>query len=90
MRRQRSLSQVKEENKATARDLSEIDISNLTNREFKAMIIRILPGLERRVEDMSETHNTEIKNNIAEIKGSINKIRNKLDGMNSRLEETEE
>ena len=83
MRRQRSLSQVKEENKATARDLSEIDISNLTNREFKAMIIRILPGLERRVEDMSETLNKQNK-------GSINKIRNTLDGMNSRLEETEE
>ena len=81
MRRQRSLSQVKEENKATARDLSEIDISNLTNREFKAMIIRILPGLERRVEDMSETLNKQNK-------GSINKIRNTLDGMNSRLEET--
>jgi len=35
------------------------------------MIIWILTGLEKRVEDMSETFNTEIRNN-REIKGSIN------------------
>jgi len=40
------------------------------------MIIRILTELEKKVEDMSKTINREIKNNIAEIKGSINKIRN--------------
>ena len=47
------------------------DISNMSDREFKAVIIRILTGLEKRVEDMSDTLNTEIRNNIAEIKGPI-------------------
>ena len=32
------------------------------------MIIRTLNGPKKRVEDMSETHNTEIRKNIAEIK----------------------
>ena len=54
------------------------------------MTIKILAGLEKRVEDTSETINTEIRNNIAERKDSISKIRNMLDGMNSRLEEAEE
>ena len=31
--------------------------------------------------------NTTIRNNIAEIKGSIDKMRNKLVRMNSRLQE---
>ena len=31
------------------------------------MIIRIFAGLEKRVEDMKETLNTEIRNNIAEM-----------------------
>ena len=39
---------------------------------------------------MSETSNTKIRNNIAEIKGSINKKRNVFDRMNSRMEEAEE
>ena len=63
MRRQRNLSQMKEQDKATARELSKIDISNTPDREFKAMIIRILTRLEKRGEDMSGTLNTEVRNN---------------------------
>jgi len=70
MRRQRNLSQTKEQNKAMVRDPSKTDISNMPDGEFKVMIIRMLTGLEKRVEDMSETLNTEIRNKI-EIKGSI-------------------
>jgi len=58
----------------------------MPNKEFKATIIILLTGLEKRVEDISETINTEIRSNKAEIKSSINKVRNTLDGMNSRLE----
>jgi len=52
------------------------------------MIKRILMDL-RRVEDISETINIEIRNNIAKIKDSTNKMKNTLKGMNSRLEEAE-
>jgi len=78
------------QDKAMDRDVSKTDISNMPNGEFKAIIIRILTGLENQVEDISETINTEIRNNRAEIKDSINKLRNRLNGMNSRLEEAEE
>ena len=54
--------------------------------EFKAVIIRILTGLEKRVENISETINIEIRDNIAEVKGLINEMRNMLSGMNSSLE----
>ena len=54
------------------------------------MIIRIVTELEKRMEDISETLNTEIKKNQLEIKSAINKIRNMHDAMNGRLEEAEE
>ena len=54
--------------------------------EFKTRIITILIGLEERGEDISKTINIEKSNNIAEIKGSINEMRNTLDGMNSNME----
>ena len=38
-----------------------MDISNMPDREFKTTIMRILTGLEKRVEDMSEALNTEIR-----------------------------
>ena len=68
MRRQRNSPQIKEQDKAMARDLSDADISNMTDREFKVMIIRILTGLKNGVEDLSETFNTEKRNHITEIK----------------------
>ena len=43
---------MKEEDKATARDLSDTDIGNMPAGEFKAMIIRILTGLEKRMKTL--------------------------------------
>ena len=73
-----------------AGDLSEADIGNMLDGELKAMIVKILSGLGKRGGDISETINTEIRNSTAEIKGSINEMRNTLNGINSRLEEAEE
>ena len=69
-----------------------MDISNILDREFKVVVIKILTGLEKRVEDLSETLNKEIENiktNQSEMKISINEIKNTLERIN-RLEEAEE
>ena len=52
---------MKEQDKAMAKDLSNTDISNMPDGEFKVTIIRIHTGLEERIEDISETLTTEIK-----------------------------
>ena len=60
-----------------ARDLTEKDVSNVPDVEFKATIIRILIGLEKSMEDSRETFTTEIiklKNNQAEYKNAITEI----------------
>lgn len=60
----------------TGQDLSwrsKQNRSNILDREFKAMILKIFTSLDIRVEDISETINPGIRNNIAEIKGLINK-----------------
>ena len=81
---------MKGQDNTTTRDLSETDLSYMPDKEFKVMIIKILTGLEKRVEDISKTLNTEIKKKQSEIKNTINEIKNTLDGINSRLEEAEE
>ena len=81
---------MKEGLKVMARNLSKTDISTMSDREFKVIIIKILTGLEKRVEGMSKILNTEIRNKIAETKGSINGMRNTLNEMNSRLEKAKE
>jgi len=52
------------------------------------MIIKILNGLEKIVEDISETLNTE--KNQSDMKNTIIEIKNTLGRINSRLEEAEE
>ena len=47
MPRWRNLSQIKEQVKATARDLSEIDISNMPERELKQQSKEYLLGLRK-------------------------------------------
>ena len=47
------MSQMKEQDNTTARDLSEMVISSMPDREFKVMVIKILTGLEKRMEDIS-------------------------------------
>ena len=61
MRAQRIMVQMKEQDNITAGDLSKTQISNIPDTEFKVLIIKILTGLQKRVEDISETLNKEKK-----------------------------
>ena len=49
MRRQINMPQMKDQDKITARDLNEMEIINMSDREFKVMVIKILTRLEKRV-----------------------------------------
>ena len=52
---------MKQQDKTTAEDISEMEISNVPDREFKITVIKVFTGLEKRVEDISETLNKDIK-----------------------------
>ena len=61
----------------------------MCNGELKESILRKLTGLDKRIEDISETLTTDIKefkNNQSVMKNAINKIGNRLNAMNIRLE----
>ena len=84
---------MKEQDKSAFRDLSRTYISNMPEGEFQAAIMKILTGLEKRMEDISETLTIEIKEfkrNHSEMKNAMNEIKNRPDAMNSRLEEAKE
>ena len=42
MRRQRNVAQMKDENKTPEKELNKMDISNLSEAEFKTLVIRML------------------------------------------------
>ena len=50
---------MKEQDKNTAKKLNKTEVSNIPDEEFKAMVLNIFTGLEKRVEDLTETFNKE-------------------------------
>lgn len=56
------------------------------------MVIKILTGLERRVDELTENFEIEtenIKKNLSEMKNTIAEMKNTLHGINSRLQDAE-
>ena len=45
MRRQRNVAQMKEQNKTSEKELNEMEVSNLSEAEFKTLVIRMLKDL---------------------------------------------
>ena len=56
------MSQINKRIKITERELNKTKVSNMSDRQFKVMITKIFSGLEKRVEDLSETLNKEVEN----------------------------
>ena len=45
-----------------AKQLTEMETSNMHGREFRVMVIKILAGLDKKVDDHSDTFNKKIEN----------------------------
>ena len=82
---QRNSFQKKEQREAMARELIKIDLSSMPEPEFKTMIIKIimimkiLAGLDKSIEETREALNTEIKDletSQARMKNVIIKMQN--------------
>ena len=59
MRRQRNMAQMKEQIKTPEKELNKMEISNLSDVEFKTLVIRMLKELS---EDLSSIKNDPVRN----------------------------
>ena len=65
--RQRNMAQIKEESRASERELSEEEIANLSDGEFKALVIKMLTDLielGQKMKKQMKTTQSEIKHNV--------------------------
>ena len=81
MGKQRNRPQMKEQ-EYSPEELDEMEASNLSNREFRVMIIKILNSMKKDI--------NIIKKVQSEIKNAISEINNTLEGIKSRLYEPED
>ena len=57
MKRQRSMAQMKEQIKTPEKELNEIEISNLSDAEFKSLVIRMLTELSEDLNSIKKRSN---------------------------------
>ena len=73
---------MKEQENSPEEKLNEMEASNLSDREFRIMIIRILHSMKKDMET--------IKKDWSEIKNATFEINNTLEEINSRLDDAED
>nr|KAF6437933.1 hypothetical protein HJG59_008654 [Molossus molossus] len=89
MVKQRNKNQMKEQETSTEDETNEMQLSKLTELEFRAMILRKLKSMRKDIE-MLKINQLEIKNHQEEMKNDISEIKNTLEGLNIRVEEAED
>jgi len=104
MKRQRNIQHVKEHDKNPPDETKEQAIGNLSEKEFRIMIAKMIQNLENKmeiqiyrletwIEKTQETLNKrleEIKNSQSPMSNGITVIKNTLERTNSRVTEAEE
>ena len=88
---------MKEQDKTPEKQLNEVEIGNLPEKELRIMIVRMIQDLgkrmETKIEKMQETFNKdleELKNKQTEMTNTITEMKTTLEGINSRITEAEE
>ena len=77
----------------TANELIKNDLNNITESEFRIIVIKLIAGLENSIKDRRESIATEIKglrNRQEELKNAIYELQNKMEMITARIEEAEE
>ena len=96
---QRAMYQMKEQDKTPEKQLNEVEIGNLPEKEFRIMILKMTqdldPGkrMEAKIKKMQEMFNKdleELKNEQTEMNNTIIEMKNTLEGINCRITEAEE
>ena len=103
MKRQRNTQQLKKHEKCPPSQTKEGEIGNLTEKEFRIMIIKMIQNLENKIElqihsmetrtektqEMFNKDLEKIKKSQLKMNNAINEIKNTLEETNSRITEAE-
>ena len=86
--------QMKEQDKTPEKQINEVEIGNLPEKEFRIMIVKVIQNLgkrmEEKIEKMQEMFNKnleELKNKQTEMNNTVTEMKSTLEGINSRIRE---
>ena len=77
----------------TANELIKNDLNNITESEFRIIVIKSIAALENSIKDSRESLPTEIKglrNSQEKLNNAINELEHKMQTTTARIEDAEE
>ena len=85
MKKQKIMSQMKGQDKTPEKILNEVEIGNVSEKEFRILIVKMIQDLRNRTERMQERFNKDLE----ELKNKQTEMNNTLEGIISRKTEAE-
>ena len=86
--------QMKEQDKTPEKQLNEVEIGNLPEKEFRLMIVKMIQDLRKRMEAKIEKTQEMFNKDLEELNNKQNntivEMKNTLEGINSRITDAEE
>ena len=68
MKKQKVMSQMKGQDKTPEKQLNEVEMGNLPEKEFRIMIVKMIPDLRKRMEAKSEKMQEMSATDLEELK----------------------
>ena len=88
MTRQRNMAQMKEQVKTPEKKLNKMEISNLSDAEFKTLFIWMLEELSEDLSNIKKTQ-SKTKNALVEIKNNLQGNDGRMDEANNQINDLE-
>ena len=86
MKRQRAIYQMKEQDKTSEKQLNEMEIDNLPEKEFRIMIVKMIQDLGKRMEAKIEKMQEMFNKDLEELKNKQTEMNNTITEMKTTLE----
>ena len=82
------MSRMKEQNKTSEKELNKMEINNLSDAEFKTLVMRILKELSEDLSNIKKTQ-SKTKNALVEIKNNLQENDGRMDEANNQINDLE-
>ena len=90
MKKQKGTSQMKGQDKIQEKQLNEVEIGNIPEKEFRIMIVKMIQDLGKRMETKIKKMQERFTKDLQGLKNKQTEINNTLEGINSKITEAEE
>ena len=87
MKKHKVMSQMKEQGKTPEKQLNEVEIGNLPEKEFRIMLVNMIQILRKGMEAKVEKTQKVFTEDLQELKKKQTEMNNALEGIQSRITE---